>query len=299
MPMKSLQVSALMGVASALTLLLANFIPIAIFLMPLPVFLAAFTAGVRGALTAMVAGTATVTIGFGPQYAVSFLVIVALPAVLLAHTLQRPVRVSGVTAWGMVYVILAGFSMVIIISTLPFYTLELIEELQANLAKMYRATFQWLSPEEANMLSTYVIQYLRAFVAIFWVIQGLVNVAISKQILLQVKSDIKDSGLFRHISLPKYWDILVASLALASYLPGAIGDTALQCLLIGAFGFFLLGLTTIHSWIGKHVERALFALIPFYIVVAVMFTIIAPMLIFLGLVNHVRRLGDRKAASYL
>ena len=299
MPMKSLQISAIMGVASAVILLLANFIPIAIFLVPLPLFVAAFTAGVRGALIAMVSGGATVAIGFGLQYALGFLIIVALPSVLLAHTLERPMFVSGATLWGVVYVVLAGFSMAIIISTLPFYTPELIEGLQIDLARMYNVTFQWLRPEEANTLSTYVIQYLRASVAIFWVIQGLVNVALTKQILRRFKADIKESSIFRHISLPKYWDILVASLALATYLPGAIGDTALQLLLIGTLGFFLLGLKTIHSWIGKHVERALVALIPFYIMVVVMFTIIAPMLICLGLVNHVQGLRHRKAVSNL
>lgn len=305
---KALLFSAFSGLISALLLIFAIAMPFTVLFLPVPLLIAGFLAGTQGVLLATATAAVIIVLSTGFPGLTTYLVVAGLPAIALIRLVYRaPVEATDLESyhprgfWGDAYVLLSVVTVLAIAIGSQLLDPTFIAAWTDMVRAFYSDLFPDMTPEDQDILVTNMMGQLPGAMAVVWIGLLLLNAALAKSLATKISNArlggldtvVPPLGRWRDMRLPQYWDVIVAGMVLFSYLPGTPGVIASFAVIPVMLGLLLAGLATAHTFFGARMESPVAALIAMYLFLALLTVIIAPLLIGLGLADHLYRLRDR------
>lgn len=284
---KPIQIAALAGVAGTVFLAMAVVMPFTLLFIQVPLIFAGMVAGATGLLVAAVGPVILILVGAGVDGLMAFCAVAILPCIAIHRLFETRPPTPERPIWGDLYVLLSVVAFCAIIIGSLVVTETFADGLRSDIATMYQGL---LDPESASEMADLVITYLPAGLAITWILQLMLNTALAGLITNKMALGEVTLGRLRNMQLPRYWDVIVAVIFLATFLPGSWGQVAVYMLIPAGFGLMMIGLATVHSWAGAKFSSPALALVPVYLFLILMAGVVAPLLAALGLLDHTQNL---------
>jgi hypothetical protein len=235
------------------------------YIAPLPLFLAGFGLGARGAgIAVLVAGISSLPFA-GPAFAATQALVYGLPVIVLSRQalLSRGDH-QGRTHWyppGQLMLWMSGMALagfVLTLAGMAMFGDGLMAYLNFVL-EPFAAAFP--EPEQREMLLA-LLDYLPAFFAVSWTLGLIFNGTLAQGLLVRFGYNLRPTPELAEIRLPVAWiGLLLAALVLAT-LSGLLGIFGKTLAAIAIVPYFLLGLGVIHGflrpWKGRMVLLILF-----------------------------------------
>lgn len=259
---------------------------------PLPLLMAGLGLGMGAAVIAGAAGTIVVLLGFGELSALSYLVPIVLPALVLTNRalLWRKPQ-DGPIEWYPPGLILAWLTVTMLALMLigalmaaghpegvKGWVTEFVNSILDPMSAFWPA--EMISP-----LRAWLPTALPALLFATWLVMVLVNAAGAQALLIRLGRNRRPSPAYRQLRLPDWLAAVLVISALASRLDdGDVGYVGASAALVTLIPFMLLGLAGIHHWVaGKPQARAILAVT--YGLLALVFVWAAMAVAILGMVR--------------
>ena len=287
---------------------------VTVYLAPLPLFLVAFALGPRPGL--MAAGLAVLLvygIGGGMVLPLTFLVVAALPAVVIGRqALLSRQRADGGIEWyppGRLLLILTGLGLGLVTAATVLAAVfggdgglkGLVRDLLAGpLTAFLAASGAPGAPEAAggtgSAVADGVASVLPGVVAVSWLVMVVTNGLFAQALLVRLNRLMRPPLRMTELSLPDWAPLVLAATAVgAATLEGEAGFLLVNLALVMVVPFFFAGLSVVHAFAARYPAR-MAILVGFYLMLFVLaWSVIA--VIGLGVIEQWAGLRGRFAAA--
>ncbi|MDA8233166.1 MAG: DUF2232 domain-containing protein [Magnetospirillum sp.] len=228
--------------------------PLIGFLAPLPLMMAGLGLGRMAALFAAAIGTVAVAVVQERAYGLSFLLMAALPALVVANrALSWRVSPAGEKEWcpaGRVlsWLTLAGIALFAVAAALLSHHADGVRGwVAAAIGDMLDAVGDPLPAAERETAAHMLTKVLPALVVTVWVVMAAINAVLAQAILVRLGHARRPSPVYRDLDLP-WWAAAVLAAALVAALAGtgSVGYVAANMAAVAALPFAALGIATAH-----------------------------------------------------
>lgn len=245
------------------------------YLAPMPLFLVALSAGVKGGLIAAGVGTVIVALAGGAIPTTMYVVATALPVIILARQalLSRP-DASGGMEWyppGLTIVWLTGIGLAVLFagallsSSVDGGFRAVVERgLDRTVGEMARSS--GAGTAESGEILHMMAAVLPGVVIVSWQIMTVINGSLAQGVLMRFGRNLRPPMRMAEIDLPSWVAIALAIAGVGGLLlPGNLGYVALNAAIVLGVPFFFAGLAVVHAAAAKRGGRG-FLLVLFYLV---------------------------------
>lgn len=294
--MRQLGLSLAAGLLSALLFLsLAKGVVLGFvfsYVAPLPLMMAGLALGMGASVMAGAAGAIAVAGGIGGWPALSFLIVAALPALVVTNrALLWREPTAGAIEWYPPGLVLAWLTATILVlmSIGALLVAGHPDGARGWVAEMVGRTLELLLADlpasQRAQLAGWWVPYFPAMVAASWLVMVTANAAGAQALLVRLGRSRRPSPAYRQLRLPDWPALALVAAALAVVLSdGDVGYVGANAAVVLLVPFGLLGLAAIHGWAaGK--PRARWILAATYGLLALVFVWTALVVAVLGMVK--------------
>ena len=236
----------------------------------LPLFLVALGKGFKPCILASAAGTVVATaITFSPSAAVTFAVVNALPALLVARlALQSHYKADGTIAWYpagrvlTVWTLVGGLAFMVAVIGMTMVEGGLQGYLRHMLSEGLQEAMKSLPPEAAasmadlNGMVDTIALLLPSMMIISWFFIAVLNAFIAEFILVRWGRALRPMPSMAEMESPNWMLVAFALSGLAYYFaPPQISFAGLNLAILAATPLFFVGLSVIHAFAADKPSR--------------------------------------------
>lgn len=268
------------------------------FLALLPLFAVGLSQGLMSAIAAGIAGVAAVALIGGGGRMLTYAGAFAVPvAVLVRQALLNRQGPDGSVEWyppGLLLCWLSGFG----IAMGLYFMVQLSgPEAAESMRQFLAGVLGQLNPTGEVSIDDFaaaVLRFLPGMVAASWMIVFVINGALAQGLLSGFNRSLRPSPTMADIRLPLPLILMFPAALLATMLPGKAGEAALMVLFVVSVPLFLQGLAVVHALAGGQRSPMLLLTITYGMMVF-MYSIMMPLFVLLGFIEHWARFRQRMA----
>lgn len=249
------------------------------YLAPLPLYLAGFGIGVKGALMALAAAVVTAGLIGGAYIAIPMALAYGVPVLMATqNALRSTPSQSGQVVWTPVGQIVGGFTA---IGVAGLFFMGLVTMMDASIESLSGAVNTFIGDALNTMASEMpadarativgsIAPYFPGMAVASWIIMHVVNAAAAQSALVKSGRNIRPQSAYTDMVLPDWcsW-VLVISGVIALALPGDWSYLGHNLVIVALVPFFLAGLAVVHSF-ARRAKSTTLLLVSFYIIILVL-----------------------------
>ncbi len=249
------------------------------YLAPLPLYLAGFGIGTKGAMIAIAAAVITAGLIGGAYIAIPMALAYGVPVMMATQQALRsaPDR-TGKPVWTPIGHVVGSFTA---IGVAGLFFMGLVTMMDASIESLSGAVTNFIT-EALNTMAGDVpadardaivgglASFFPGMAVASWILMHIVNAAAAQAALIKSGRSIRPKTSYTDMVLPDWcsW-VLVVSGVIALALPGDWSYLGHNLVIVAMVPFFLAGLAVVHSF-ARRTNSAMLLLVSFYIIILVL-----------------------------